>query len=190
MTGTLRFLPLTLVLACGSAVDLRPPHGGQHLGDTGASGSATDTGGDAGSVGLEDDGGGPGGGTDCTLDDLRWDAGVRREGASRDDPDADQIDSDDVVVAVGSVSNPCDEPVVIDEPDSCLVRGFDLVDVESGEGGYQQLDCYESTRQTELASGEVAETALDWGQLAPGDYLLTAHFSVEGRTATTTFIVR
>ncbi|RME21906.1 MAG: hypothetical protein D6798_17060 [Deltaproteobacteria bacterium] len=182
-------LPPIVLLACAGGTESRVIDRGAPVGDTGApqpQDDALDTG-DAGGVTLGDDGGS--GDSACTLDDLQWDAGVRR---SDDPPDGsrDQLHEGEPVTAVGRVSNPCDGPVTIEQPERCLVSGFDLVEVETGTGRYQALDCYESTRQTELDSGESAETALDWGQLDPGDYLLTAHFAVDGRVATTTFIVR
>lgn len=177
----LRILPILLVLGCAEGVELSVPRGDATGSDTGASpeDGGPHGGQDSGSA-LEDDI--PGG---CTLDDLLWQVEVRLPSGSP----VHRAEPTDELILVGVVHNPCDEPLDIELPGSCMVEAFDVIDLESGDGEYEGLSCLQSTRTTELAAGGTDETILPWGSMGPGVYEVTAHFAVENRRASTELIV-
>lgn len=175
-------LPLLLAFGCAEAVELSLPHPESTGSDTGASGGDEDD----ESTPEDDDEDGIEAYQGCGPDEMVWEVEVRT-------PDGEVVHMttpDQELVLVGRVHNPCLEPVTLELPGSCMVEAFDVISTQSGEGEYESLECLETGRRTELPPEGCDETTLPWGTIRPGEYEVTAHFSIDGRRASTELVVQ
>lgn len=187
---TARLLPLLLVLACGAdptpvgAHEGRDPRG-QDSG-AGDGGAGDDGGGDRGTADTGADGGGDAGlVAPCTVDDLLWSAEVQDEAGNP----VVHLSPGQAATLVGRVENPCDEDIVIEVEESCLVAGFEIIDSGTGQGDYAESSCPLGGTGVRVSAGGFEEARHRWSDLPPGTFDLTVHFILHGFQASAGLVV-